>query len=133
MINVPYGEVSLHSQFGPPTLKAIVKFVEVRLSLRDVAFETGNVLAFNAAIYQICKRHICAVDQLAERYLEMPCNRLDLARTLRGDLLKKRVECVLDESLLHACTIGNMVATWYWRADGRECQFGQICRLTDRQ
>ena len=53
VLDVTYGEVTFHSQFGAPPLKAVVQFVEVRLRLGYVSLKAGDVLALNTTVHQL--------------------------------------------------------------------------------
>ena len=93
-------------QFGASPFKAVVQFVEVCLRLGDIAFEAGNVLALDAAVRQLCKRHVGAMDQLAERDLEVLSDGLDLSRTFDCDLFEERIERLFYKGLLYAGAVG---------------------------
>src|SRR5262249_52493429 len=71
------------------------------------------------------------MDQFAKGDLEVPCDGLDLARSLGGDLLKERIERLLYERSLHMCPIGHAAVARDRCAVRSERELGEVGWLTD--
>ena len=115
------------AQFGAPPLEAVVEFVEVRLRLRDVAFEAAE------CSHPQCGDSARSASDSFARWISSPSD-ISRCRAIatsppRGtgvNLFKEWIERFLDQGLLHACAIGyvDRHSVPVCRLE-RKCQFGE--------